>query len=316
MLYKENLKEEITQAYDDDEKVLKIMDVTEDLEKKHAQLLRTDLQLETSYQLLLQFLLLFLSKTKTATTKGLESMFRKTSPAVLIVSILWSMRSSASHTINVIALQKGHFPMVSKLLMVVFAFFATATKLIANVSFFIPSFGLFDLLHHWEAEQIPFFASKSGKLNASNGDLLYLFNTTPVPWALVDRWNYQDQEFPPYYDLYTGMSLAWTFNIFLLLNAIHTLTIFIAKHITSPSFRKANIVKRIVNSMETSHVPLPFEDWDNEGGSILEHKQRRKEVVGEVLSVIAVNKLFSLFMFVPLIYTGKYPHQEIHIFYF
>ena len=58
-------------------------------------------------------------------------------------------------------------------------------------------------------------------------------------------------------------------------------------------------------------MPLPFEDWDNEGGSILEHKQRRKEVVGEVLSVIAVNKLLSLFMFVPLIYTGKYPDQEI-----
>ena len=206
--------------------------------------------------------------------------------------------------------------MVSKLLMVVFAFFSTATKLIANISLFIPSFGLFDLLHHWEAEQIPFSVSKLGKLNASNGDLLYLFNTSPVPWALVDRWNYQDQEFPPYYDLYTGMSLAWTFNIFLLLNAIHTLTIFIAKHITSPSFRKANIVKRIVNSMETSHVPLPFEDWDNEGGSILEHKQRRKEVVAEVLSVIAVNKLLSLFMFVPLIYTGKYLDQEISNSYF
>ena len=311
MLHKENLKEEITQEYDDDEIVLNIMDDIEDLEKKHAKLLCTDLQLETSYQLLLQFLLLFLSMTNTATTKGLESMFRKASLAVLIISILWSMRSSSSHAIKVIALQKGHFPMVSKLLMVVFAFFATATKLIANLSFFIPSFGLFDLLHHWEAEQIPFFASKSGKLNASNGDLLYLFNTTPVPWALVDRWNYQDQEFPPHYDLYTGMSLAWTFNIFLLLNAVHTLAIFIAKYITSPSFRKANIVKKIVNSMETSHVPLPFEDWDNEGGSILEHKQRRKEVVGEVLSVIAVNKLLSLFMFVPLTYTGEYPDQEI-----
>ena len=155
----------------------------------------------------------------------------------------------------------------------------------------------------------------SGKLNATNGDLLYLFNTTPVPWALVDRWNYQDQESPPHYDLYTGVSLAWTFKIFLLLNAVHNSAIFIAKYITSPSFRKANIVKRIVNSMETSHVPLPFEDWDTEGGSILEHKQRRKQVVREVLSVIAVNKLFSLFMFVPLIYTGKYPHQEISILY-
>ena len=230
-------------------------------------------------------------------------MFRQTSPALLVVSILWSLKSSTSHTIKVISLQKGHFPIVSKLLMVVFAFFANSTKLIANVSFFIPSLGLFDLLHHWEAEQIPFAVSKSGRLNASNGDLLYLFNTTPVPWALVDRWNDQG---PPHYDLYTGMSLAWTFNIFLLLNAVHIIFIFIAKSFTSPSFRKANIVKRIVNSMEASNVPLPFEDWDNEGGSILEHRQWRKQVLWEVLSVIAVNKLFCSAMFAPLGYFCKY----------
>ena len=302
MLHIENLKEEITQHYEDYEKVLKTLDIIEDLEKKHAKLLCTDLQLEAWSQLLLQFLMLFLSKTKSATTKGLEAMFRKTSPTLLVVSILWSLKSLTSHTIKVIALQKGHFPISSKLLMVVFAFSASSTKLIANFCWFVPSLGLFDLLHHWQAEQIPFAVSKSGRLNASNEDLLHLFNATPVPWAWVDRWNDQG---PPHYELYTGMSLAFTFKMFLVLNAVHTIFIFFAKSCTSPSFRKANIVKRIVNSMETSHVALPFEDWDNEGGSILEHKQRRKQVAGEVLSVIAVNKVMSSIMFVPLIYTGK-----------
>ena len=84
MLHIEYLKEEIKKDFYNDEKVLKIMNHIEDLEKKHAKLLCTDLQLEAWSQLLLQFLMLFLSKTKSATTKGLEAMFRKTSPTLLV----------------------------------------------------------------------------------------------------------------------------------------------------------------------------------------------------------------------------------------
>jgi len=186
-------------------------------------------------------------------------------------------------------------------MMASFAFFASSTKITANVCLFIPSLGLFDILHHWQAEQIQFSVSKSGKLNSTNGDLLYLFNKTPVTWASIDRWDYPGGS-PPNYDIYTGTSIAQTFLIFLLLNVIQYATIFIAKLFTSPSFRKANKVKSIVNSMETSHVPLPFEDWDMAGGTIQEHKQRRTQVVREVLSVIAVNKIIGLIMFAPLIY--------------
>jgi len=200
-------------------------------------------------------------------------------------------------------------------MMASFAFFASSTKITANVCLFIPSLGLFDILHHWQAEQIQFSVSKSGKLNSTNGDLLYLFNKTPVTWASIDRWDYPGGS-PPNYDIYTGTSIAQTFLIFLLLNVIQYATIFIAKLFTSPSFRKANKVKSIVNSMETSHVPLPFEDWDMEGGTIQEHKQRRRQVVREVLSVIAVNKIIGLIMFVPLIYMGIHQNRKFLMTFF
>ena len=288
------------------------MDEVENLEKKHSQLLSTDLQLETSNQLVMQFLLLFLSSTRTSTIKGLQIMFKKANPYVLILSIMWSMKTSVSHTLNVIGLQKPFFPMVSKLVMASYAFFASSTKITANVCLFIPSLGLFDLLHHWQAEQIQFSVSMSGKLNSSNGDLLYLYNKTPIAWASIDRWEYSSGS-PPNYDIYTGISFASTFLIFLILNIIQYLAIFIAKFFTSPSFRKANKVKSIVNSMETSHVPLPFEDWDMTGGTIQEHMERRKQVTKEVLTVIAVNKIIGLIMFIPLVFLGIYKHRKFLI---
>merc|ERR1719153_1512677 len=125
---KENLLEKIRNDYHNDEFVLETMDTYENLEKKHSQLLSTDLQLETSNQLILQFLLLFLSSTKTATIKGLQIMFKKANPYVLILSIIWSMKTSVSHTLNVIGLQKPFFPIVSKLVMASYAFFASSTK--------------------------------------------------------------------------------------------------------------------------------------------------------------------------------------------
>ena len=114
MLYLENLLEKIRNDYDNDEKVLETMEEIENLEKKHSQLLSTDLQLETSNQLVTQFLLLLLSSTKTATVKGLQIMFKKANPYYLILSIFWSMKTSVSHTLKVIALQKARFPIVGR----------------------------------------------------------------------------------------------------------------------------------------------------------------------------------------------------------
>ena len=306
----ETLKEQLRDILDTetDEKVLETMDRIVLLEKRYANFVKTDLQLETVIQTTMQVVLLLLTKSVSPTTGGLENMFKLTSPIFLIVSIIWSLQTSIKEIMKAMSLEKAHFTMISKVAVLVFAVFSTVTKILANISYFAPGLGLFDLLNHWRAEQVPFAVSLEGKLNASNGDLLYLYNRDPIPWALIDRWTYDDKYpkgNPPHYTQYTGMDLTQFFILYFVINVSHSLAIFFVKSATSESFRKANIIKRLVHCIETSNICLPYEDWDVKGGTIREHRARLSRVTKEVLATQLLNKVVGILMFVPLIYTGK-----------
>ena len=135
-----------------------------------------------------------------------------------------------------------------------------------------------------------------------NEDMVHLFNATPFPWASIDRWSIENN--PSKYTLYTGLSLANYFTLFIVINAFHTVIIFIVKLYTSPSFKKAGLIKQTIHALENTTIPVPFLDWDAESGTIEEHKKRRLEVCKEVLATLGVNKIIGSAMLVPLIFTG------------
>ena len=134
--------------------------------------------------------------------------------------------------------------------------------------------------------------------------MVHLFNTTPFPWTNIDRWTIEDK--PPKYTLYTGLSLANYFTLFLAINAFHTVIIYIVKIYTSPSFKKAGFIKQAIHALENTTIPLSFLDWDSEPGTIEEHKKRRLEVCKEVLATLGINKIIGFSMLVPLVFTGMY----------
>ena len=184
-----------------------------------------------------------------------------------------------------------------------------------TVIYFVPSLGLFDILNHWRAEQIQFAVSqkkyswgdlKERYLNASNGDLLYLHNTEPLPWSMFDRWNYSDPNDPepPDYDLYTGLKLSAYFQIFILLCFLNTVVIFITKYALVNEFRRINIIKQFAHSVENCSIVTPYKDWDFDHGCVEDHKKRFKLVNKEVVVTMIVNFLFNCSMLVPLIFTG------------
>ena len=108
-------------------------------------------------------------------------------------------------------------------------------------------------------------------MNASRDDLLFLHNKTPVSWASIDRWTYDEESSdgkPPPYTLYTGLDLKTFFVLFLVTNALHTLAIYIAKSLTSPTFKKDHFFIKVVHCLENTSVFLPHTDWDAEGGTV------------------------------------------------
>ena len=303
------------------EEVLKNLEEEQKIRKKYTNLVRLDLQLETINQSSMQVGLLLLSKTKTPTTGGLETFFENTSTAYLILSILWSIKTSFSEHLNHVSIAKPHIRITSKVMVYIMAAIASSKRILVLVMFFVPGLGLFSILHHWQAEQMPFEVSQGttrlqdnlpGMLNKTNdGELLYLSKFGPVAWSLIDRSNYSDLDpltqrpQPPDYTLYTGLRLLHYFMLFVLLYVLQTVAIFITKFIVVKEFRKINMIKQFAHSLENCGIVFPLQDWDVDHGTVEEHRQRFSKVNREVIVTMVVNFFFNFVMLIPLIYTGS-----------
>ena len=202
------------------------------------------------------------------------------------------------------------------------------------VFFFVPGFGLLDLLYHWKYEQAPFAVSQSGKMTSK--DTLYLHNSDPLPWAQVDRWIYAQPQYgeyeehdwsdyedydnkflgfktiiPPPYTPYTGLSLGKHFMLFWVILAVHSIAIAITKLIMSKDYRRTSYLKMFVHALENVNFPIAFLDWDALHGTIQDHRDRLQKVVREVSAVMAVNFIFYLLLLTPMFYTGCIKAQII-----
>ena len=125
------------------------------LGKTYASFIRKDLGIEVFIQVSGQIILLLLSNSKTATTTGLESLFKTSRifgitvdfQTLLIVSICLSLKTSIFLHIKWIEAEKAVLYFTSKIIIFMWATFASARRLLAIISFFVPSLGLFDLLY-------------------------------------------------------------------------------------------------------------------------------------------------------------------------
>merc|ERR1719318_2555150 len=301
----------------DIEKVLKLQQEANSLKTKYVDFVRIDLQLETMYQTAGQILLLLLTITKTSTTGGLEKIFEKTSIFYLVVSIGWSVKTCLMEHLKSKTLDKPFMQFSSKMVVLLWAICVATKRIMVLVFFFVPAFGLLDLLYHWNYEQTPFAVSQSGKM--TNKDTLYVHNSNPLPWAHLDRWIYADPEYqewrgemkferfktiiPPPYTIYTGLSLGQHFILFWVILAVHTIAIAFTKWFMSETYRKTSYLKKFVHALENLNFPYAFQDWDTLHGTIREHKDRLQKVTKEVTAVMAVNFIFNLLLLVPLFYT-------------
>ena len=329
----------------DNGEVLKNFEKELNLRKKFTDHVKVELQLETINQLCLQVGLLLLSKTNTPTTGGLDTFFEKTSTAYLVISILWSIKTSFSQHLKHVSIAKPHLEITSKVLVYIMAALAASKRILVMVMFFVPGLGLFSILHHWQAEQIPFQVSQ-GRINwantqawwqlypwmlneTSDGELVYLGKSGRVAWSLIDRYNYSlatrdslDSSKligllqPPDYELYTGLSLQYYFLLFVLLYVLQTLAVSITKFIVVKEFRKINMIKQFAHSLENCGIVIPLQDWDVEHGTVEEHRERFNKVNREVIVTMVVNFFFNFIMLVPLIYTGSikkyFTHSTLH----
>ena len=246
-------------------------------------------------------------------TGGLTTIFDQTSfgldpTAFFILSTSWSLLSCVRMHTKLIALEKGFCKFTSQLFIFVWGTFATLRRVLSLVALFIPSLGLFSLLHHFQWDRFPFRLRLKYAHSISPTDQIKLFGLNEyLLWSDLDRWDYSDPNNPtaPPLSSYTLLSLKGTFLAAAGLLVIHMLAILIVKILMSPEFRKGgHLTKKLVHILENVNYATPFSDWDEGDHSIKEYKSRYSRTVREMLATFTVNILVTAVMMIPIWYTG------------
>ena len=280
------------------------------------------LGLEVFYQVAGQILLLIYSKTDSRTTGGLETVFDqdtfmglKMDPTFLMgISIAITLKSCFTLHLKSIKTEKHFVPLYSSVFILMWGLFSSLRRILSIICLFIPSLGLFSILNHYKAEQIPFYIWNRYNRTQEDRIVLYGLQDT-VLWGELDRWYYPtdstnpDDGTPPHYSLYTGTSLSETFLMFFILTGIHLCIIFLVKTYTSTKFSKSgDFLNKFLHLLLSLNLPSPFEDWDQGKFSVKEYKERHRKTNIEMAWSLSVNIFFSLISLIPLFYTGVNPH--------
>ena len=265
------------------------------------------------YQVAGQILLLLYAISETRTTVGLNTVFEQETfmglhmdPIIVLgISIAITLKSCFTLHLKTIKAEKHFVPFFSTIFILLWGLFSSVRKILSMICFFIPSLGLFSILHHFQAEQIPFKIWK--KYNRTQDDRIVLFGLKEtVIWGELDRWDYTNPDgIPPPYSLYTGVSLGWTFLLFFILTGIQLIVIHLVKIVTSKKYSmKGDFLNKFIHLLLNLNLASPFEDWDQGQFSVREYRERHRKTNIEMAWILFVNIVFSFTMMIPLWYTG------------
>ena len=228
----------------------------------------------------------------------------------MVGSISWSLLSCVRMHTKLTALEKGFSKFSTQFFIFVWGTFATMRRVLSIIAMFLPSLGLFSVLHHWRWEQIPYKArleyAKRGFLTSDDKIGLYGLNET-IYWTELDRWNYTDPQDPqpPNYDIYTYLTLGNTFRCGLVLAVIHFLAVLSVKILASAEFRRrGHYTNKFLHVLQNINYAFPYSDWDEGDHSVQEFRARFSATVREMMATLTINIITTTLMMMPLWYSG------------
>ena len=236
-------------------------------------------------------------------------MFKKTSDALLALSIVLSIKSIYFVSLKSITIPKTFLPFTTKFFLMLWIMVSSSARVMSLVFFFIPSFGLLSILGHWKLEQTPY----SKEINNQKRDqfyknnTVYLYNSEPVAWTDLCRYNYTSDSGPDY-TVYTYFNLQEYFCSFWILWVFHVIVNALAKSLCSEDFRTngtSSLLFKLVHCVENTNIPTVWVDWDEREGTLEEHKERHGQVLKEMYTMMAIRTFFNAVMLAPIVFTGN-----------
>ena len=187
-------------------------------------------------------------------------MFKKTSDALLALSIALSVKTICFVTLKSVTILKTFLPFKTKFFLMLWIIVSSSARVMSIVFFFIPSFGLLSILGHWKLEQTPY--SEEIKARFEKNNTVYLYNSKPVAWTDLCRYNYTSDSGPDY-TVYTYYTLQEYLCGFWILLFLHVLLNAMAKILCSEDFRTngtSSLLYKLVHCVENTNVPTLWVD--------------------------------------------------------
>ena len=184
---------------------------------------RNELNIELIIQLSIHVTMVLLSKTNYPLESGLQAIFSSqksdtsASLVLLVLSVLWSFKTTALTSIAIKAESKKYFPLVPKIFLACRYLLVFLLRIGCIVAYFSPFLGLLGITDHYQAETIPLarqtFKNLKGtyhywdsiKENVSSVEAHVLFRSNDVESG--------DPILPPTSN-YTGIKLGMAFGLF------------------------------------------------------------------------------------------------------
>ena len=279
------------------------------LQNHVGQFVKADLGIESHCQVILTIILILLATSETRTIVGFEVMFENETffylptDIALAISIGWSLISCKSAFCKGISKKRKHSSIISNGIITMYATISIFIKTFSIVLFWTPCLGLMNCLRHLQGEMYPFWNPYFQHVNPTT-DTFYFGDAKPMTWSKITRWNYFEYGLaePPNEALYTLFTIQEYFIGFMITFMLNICLQIVVKKCTNPKvFARSSWIDLIVHGISSTFIPYPMQEWDEEKGTVSDHRSRKDVVFKEMLASMMLNFAINLLLLTPLI---------------
>ena len=280
---------------------------------------RNELGIEIVIQLSIHLAMVLLSQTPYPAIENLSpgfvSLFQdkndeETSTlAFLVISILWSFKTSALTSIKIKADSKNYLPLTPKILLGTRYLLIFLVRISSLVAYFSPSLGLLGMMNHHHAERFPLDPEIWNNLKKT--DFHYLSAITgqhqTIPVSELFRSNNPTDGTPssPPITLYTYITLKTAYILFGAFFIVYALLLLLIKTKISDRFASASWGEKLQHLIDVVNVPDPFKDWDSEENLEIRMQAKLwKSTLIEMFVMIGLQLLTNLLLLTPFWIAG------------
>ena len=279
--------------------------------------------MEIVIQLSIHVTMVLLSITDFPVESGLQSIFKSmdedeertsTTLMFLIISIIWSFKTSALTAISIKAESKTFLPLFPKLLLGFRYLLVFMIRIFSIVFYFAPFIGLLGILNHYQAESISLDFELFENINDTDDHRFHYWNPYEKEFQSImahdifrSDYTNPDEPLMPPLTHYTGISLGYAFLIFCVMYyLVYAFIITFMKYCISNSFKSASISEKLQHIVEAINMPEAYGDWDTDLQLDLDgHLKKWRRVLMEMMIMVLMQLVSNISMLLPFFSMGK-----------